>query len=293
MRKIKREYMAINNLKNIIQNIINLPSLPSVTMEIISIIDNPDTDVQTLSKIIAKDQVLASKVLKVANSPFYSYPRVISTIDFAITILGFDTLKEVVISISFINYFRNYKSKLIDFQKFWKHSIISSIICRELAKSIKYKITGEAFVSGLIQDIGIFIMSQFFQNEFKLLVEKINNENVDFLKVEKEIYGFTHGEIGSWLLERWNFPIQLIEAVSGHHNPEISKINPVLTTLNYYTEYLLYNSDFMKYNFEKDLKFTTEYLNILQIKDLTDLNGIIEKNRNIIDNEIEKSKYFV
>jgi len=293
LRKIKREYMAINNLKNIIQNIINLPSLPSVTMEIISIIDNPDTDVQTLSKIIAKDQVLASKVLKVANSPFYSYPRVISTIDFAITILGFDTLKEVVISISFINYFRNYKSKLIDFQKFWKHSIISSIICRELAKSIKYKITGEAFVSGLIQDIGIFIMSQFFQNEFKLLVEKINNENVDFLKVEKEIYGFTHGEIGSWLLERWNFPVHLIEAVSGHHNPEISKVNPVLTTLNYYTEYLLYNSDFMKYNFEKDLKFTTEYLNILQIKDLTDLNGIIEKNRNIIDNEIEKSKYFV
>lgn len=285
--------MAISNLKNTIQNIINLPSLPSVTMEIISIIDNPDTDVQTLSKIIAKDQVLASKVLKVANSPFYSYPRVISTIDFAITILGFDTLKEVVISISFINYFRNYKSKLIDFQKFWKHSIISSIICRELAKSIKYKITGEAFVSGLIQDIGIFIMSQFFQNEFKLLVEKINNENVDFLKVEKEIYGFTHGEIGSWLLERWNFPVHLIEAVSGHHNPEISKINPVLTTLNYYTEYLLYNSDFMKYNFEKDLKFTTEYLNILQIKDLTDLNGIIEKNRNIIDNEIEKSKYFV
>lgn len=285
--------MAINNLKNIIQNIINLPSLPSVTMEIISIIDNPDTDVQTLNKIIAKDQVLASKVLKVANSPFYSYPRVISTIDFAITILGFDTLKEVVISISFINYFRNYKSKLIDFQKFWKHSIISSIICRELAKSIKYKITGEAFVSGLIQDIGIFIMSQFFQNEFKLLVEKINNENVDFLKVEKEIYGFTHGEIGSWLLERWNFPVHLIEAVSGHHNPEISKVNPVLTTLNYYTEYLLYNSDFIKYNFEKDLKFTTEYLNILQIKDLTDLNGIIEKNRNIIDNEIEKSKYFV
>lgn len=285
--------MAINNLKDIIQNIINLPSLPSVTMEIISIIDNPDTDIQTLSKIIAKDQVLASKVLKVANSPFYSYPRVISTIDFAIKILGFDTLKEVVISISFINYFRNYKSNLIDFQKFWKHSIISSIICRELAKSIKYKISGEAFVSGLIQDIGIFIMSQFFQNEFKLLVEKINNENVDFLEAEKELYGFTHGEIGSWLLERWNFPAQLIEAVLGHHKPQISKINPVLTTLSYYTEYLNYNSDYIKYNFEKELHFSFDYLNTIQIKDLNTLNSIIEKNKITIQNEIDKTKYFV
>jgi len=128
--------MAIDNLKTQIQNIINLPSLPSITMEIVGMIDNPDINVQTLSKAIAKDQVLASKVLKVANSPFFSYPRVISTIDFAVTILGFETVKEIVLSASYIGHFKNYKNAAFNTQSFWSHLIVSSVICREISKAV-------------------------------------------------------------------------------------------------------------------------------------------------------------
>lgn len=284
--------MAIGNLKNTIQNIINLPALPSITMEIIGIIDNPDTDVNTLSKIIAKDQVITSKVLKVANSPFYSYPRVISTIDFAITILGFETLKEIVIGVSFINYFKSYRVKSFDINKFWTHSILSSVICKELAKKIKYKIIGEAFVTGLIHDIGIFIMSQFFQNEFNLLLHNLEKDDANILEIEKDIYGFTHAEIGSWLLERWNFPAQLIESVQNHHNPEFATINSTLTTLNYYTEYITYNTELRKYCFEKGLNFSPDFLNLIQLKQLIDLEEFYELNKNYFEIEIEKAKYF-
>jgi HD-like signal output (HDOD) protein len=284
--------MAITNLKNQIQNIINLPALPSITMEIIGIIDNPDTDVILLSKIIAKDQVLTSKVLKVANSPFYSYPRIISTIDFAITILGFETVKEIVLSVSYINYFKNYKIKLFDINKFWTHSIISSVICREMAKFINYKILGEAFVAGLIHDIGIFIMSQFYQKEFKELIEKVETDGEDLIVNEKDIYGYSHESIGSWLLERWNLPVQLVEAVNFHHHPENAEINPILTSLLYYTEYLTMKSELSKYNCEQKLVFSPDYLSILNFKEMKDIDAIYEKNKKVIEIEIEKTKYF-
>jgi HD-like signal output (HDOD) protein len=284
--------MAITNLKNQIQNIINLPALPSITMEIIGIIDNPDTNVISLSKIIAKDQVLASKVLKVANSPFYSYPRIISTIDFAITILGFETVKEIVLSVSYINYFKIYKIKVFDIHKFWTHSIISSVICREIAKSINYKIVGEAFVAGLIHDIGIFIMSQFYQKEFKELIERVEIDGIDLISVEKDIYGFTHEEIGSWLLERWNFPVQLVESISLHHHPEFAKINPILTSLLYYTEYLTMKTELSNYNCEKKLVFLPDYLPSLGLRSFKEIEEIYEKNKVMIETEIEKAKFF-
>ncbi len=284
--------MAITNLKNQIQNIINLPALPSITIEIIGIIDNPDTDVYSLSKIIAKDQVLTSKVLKVANSPFYSYPRIISTIDFAITILGFETVKEIVLSVSYINYFRNYKIKLFDINKFWTHSIISSVVCKEISKIINYKITGEAFVAGLIHDIGIFIMSQFYQNEFKELIDRIDLGKEDLISIEKDIYGCSHEEIGSWLLERWNFPVQLVEAIRSHHHPGAAAINPALASLVYYTEYLTLQTELSQYNCEKKLTFSPDYLSVLGLKDLKDIDEILDKNKEIFDREIEKTKFF-
>lgn len=284
--------MAITNLKNQIQNIINLPALPSITIEIIGIIDNPDTDVYSLSKIIAKDQVLTSKVLKVANSPFYSYPRIISTIDFAITILGFETVKEIVLSVSYINYFRNYKIKLFDINKFWTHSIISSVVCKEISKIINYKITGEAFVAGLIHDIGIFIMSQFYQNEFKELIDRIDLGKEDLISIEKDIYGCSHEEIGSWLLERWNFPVQLVEAIRSHHHPDAAVINPALASLVYYTEYLTLQTELSQYNCEKNLTFSPDYLSVLGLKDLKDIDDILDKNKEIFDREIEKTKFF-
>ena len=284
--------MAITNLKNQIQNIINLPALPSITMEIIGIIDNPDTNVISLSKIIAKDQVLASKVLKVANSPFYSYPRIISTIDFAITILGFETVKEIVLSVSYINYFKNYKIQVFDINKFWTHSIISSVICREIAKLINYKIVGEAFVAGLIHDIGIFIMSQFYQKEFKELIDKVEVNGENLITIEKDIYGYSHEDIGSWLLERWNFPVQLVEAVNFHHHPGRAEINSTLTSLLYYTEYLTMKTELSQYNCEKNLSFSPDYLPFINLKDMKDIDDIFEKNREVIEAQVEKAKYF-
>jgi HD-like signal output (HDOD) protein len=285
--------MPISNLREKVQNIINLPSLPVVAMEIINIIDDPDTNVHTLSKIISKDQVIASKILKVANSPFYSYPRIISTIDFALTVLGFETVKEIVVSLSFISHFKKYQAKNFDVNKFWTHSILSSIICRELSKEIGYKIKGEAFICGLIHDIGIFTLNQFFQKEFEKLLEMMDTGKYNLLLCEKEVFGATHAEVGGWLFERWNFPQQLVDGVRNHHRPSIVSKNPQLNSLIYYTEYITKEKNIATFPLESSITYSQEYLPIITYEELKDIDKFYEKNSDLLLNEIEKVQYFV
>ncbi|HUI64811.1 MAG TPA: HDOD domain-containing protein, partial [Bacteroidota bacterium] len=95
--------MSPEYIKEKVQSIIQLPALPAVAMEVVEMVDNPRTSASKLGKVISTDQALTAKVLKIANSPFYGFPRRISTIDFAIIVLGYDALKEIVISISLIS----------------------------------------------------------------------------------------------------------------------------------------------------------------------------------------------
>jgi putative nucleotidyltransferase with HDIG domain len=285
--------MGVSNIKEKVQNIINLPSLPNIAMEIIGVIDNPETSIQTLSNIISKDLVLASKILKVANSPFYSYPRVISTIDFALIILGTETVKEIMVSISFISHFKKFHFKDFDLNKFWAHSILSSVIARELAKEIGYKVKGEAFVAALIHDIGIFITSQFFHEEYNKLTELIKTEHYDLYQAEKELYGATHADIGGWLLERWNFPPQLVEAIKYHHSPKIISANPQLSSIMYYTEYLTNKKNLSTFEIEEKTKYTLEYLPMLTFENMAVLDNFFEKNKTIFQKETEKVQYFL
>jgi HD-like signal output (HDOD) protein len=285
--------MGVSNIKEKVQNIINLPSLPNIAMEIIGVIDNPETSIQTLSSIISKDLVLASKILKVANSPFYSYPRVISTIDFALIILGTETVKEIMVSISFISHFKKFHLKDFDINKFWGHSILSSVIARELAKEIGYKVKGEAFVSGLIHDIGIFIISQFFYEEYKKLTELLKTGNYDLYQAERELFNATHSDIGGWLLERWNFPPQLVEAIRHHHSPKIISSNPQLSSILYYTEYLTNKKNLSALEVEEKTKYTLEFLPIVTFESMNAIDIFYEKNKTLFIKETEKVQYFL
>ena len=281
--------MAIDNLRNQIKSIINLPSLPSITLEIIRMTDDPHINVNTLSKTIARDQTLATKIIKVANSPFFNYPKTISTIDFAITVLGFETVKEIVLSTSYIGYFKYYKDSMFNTETFWTHLAVSTVVCREIAKAIKYPIIGESFVTGLIHDIGMFIMSQFFPKEFKMLLTEMEKGRTDILVLEQEIYGANHALIGSWLLKKWNFPPQLIEAVQFHHHPYAALKNKLLPAILYYTEYLTATHGLGSFGLENKIDYSPKHLSILGFSDISEVDNIFLKNKSEIEHEVMKT----
>jgi len=254
-------------LKEKVQNIIQLPALPTIAVEVASLIDNPRTSVSRLTGLISSDQVLTAKVLKIANSPFYGFQRKISTLDFAIVVLGFDSLKEILISISLINSFRKRQDRYFNSKEFWEHALASGIAARTLAKQLGYRIGGESFVAGLLHDIGILVTHQYFYDEYTRIVDDVTQGKSTFLDMEKVVLHATHGEIGGWLAERWNLPDQLIEAIKFHHKPELAERNPQLTALIHFVDYLCHKLQIGALSYEKVDSYNPDALKVLNMSE--------------------------
>jgi HD-like signal output (HDOD) protein len=218
-------------IRDRVMTILQLPALPKIASQVVELVDNPQTSAAKLSKVISTDQGLTSKVLKVANSPFYGFPKRISTVDFAVIVLGFDALKEIVISISLISALQNRADKYFNMKDFWDHAIMSAGIGRRLAREIDYRVSGEVFVAALLHDMGISILHRHFFEEYKQIVDLILDNDVPPLNAEREILGVTHCDIGGWLAERWNLPGHIREAIMYHHTPEKAIENPDIVAL--------------------------------------------------------------
>lgn len=207
------------SIRERVYSILQLPALPSVAAQIVEMVDDPKISASQLGKVIASDQGLTAKVLKIANSPFYGYPRRISTVEFAVIVLGYDTLKVIVVGISLINALERRSDVNFDARAFWDHAITTGVVARRLASDIGYDVAGEVFVAGLLHDMGISIMHRFFRTEYKQIIEVMRSSGRRFLDVEREILGATHSDIGGWLAERWNLPPHLVESLAMHHTP--------------------------------------------------------------------------
>lgn len=211
-----------------VQTIIQLPALPAIAAQVVEMVENPKTSASEIGRIISMDPGLTAKVLKIANSAFYGFPKKISTVDFAIIVLGFETLREIVISISLVTALQDKQDSIANSQQFWDHAIYTGVIGRRLARDLGYRVSGEVFVGGLLHDMGISVLSQYFRGEYDRIAGIVRGTNRTWLEAENSVLGVTHAEIGGWLAERWNFPSPLVEAVSMHHEPLQAKENPEL-----------------------------------------------------------------
>jgi putative nucleotidyltransferase with HDIG domain len=118
-----------------------------------------------------------------------------------------------------------------DTQGFWDHAIYTGAIARRLARDLGYRVTGEVFVGGLLHDMGISILHQHFTSEYAKIVKLVAETEMTWLEAEKNVLGVSHGEMGGWLAERWNFPNTLVEAITKHHSPLEAKENPELVSI--------------------------------------------------------------
>lgn len=210
-------------LKRITQSIIALPTLPTVIGQLISLIDNPKTSARGVAQLISTDQALTAKILKLANSAFYGFPREIATVQHAVVVLGFETVKNLGLSVSVLERFSGPESSgradEFDRQKFWEHSIACGVAAKLLAAKLRYRMPGEAFAAGILHDIGRLILSQYFPAEFAEVMKVMREEDVYIGEAEEQVLGVTHADVGSWLAERWNLPDQLERAIAMHHTP--------------------------------------------------------------------------
>lgn len=275
-------------IRDKVQTIIHLPALPAVAQEVIELVDNPRTSASRLGKVIESDQGLTSKVLKIANSAFYGFPRQISTVDFAIIVLGFDALKEIIISISLVSALHKKDGGSFDARGFWDHAIFSAVIARRLARDLGYRVSGEVFVGGLLHDMGISVLHQHFQDEYEQILSEVEESGMSFLEVEQRVLGVTHAEIGGWLAERWNFPRQLVEAIAAHHAPLSAKENPDLVGIIHCADVLANRLHTRAVPFDRGLEFQHDVLVRLGLEDPLVLEQYITTYRSIIESDLRQ-----
>ncbi len=213
-------------LSAFVDKIEDLPSLPSVANQI-----NIETQTESLtavglSKIVSQDPSLASKVLKLANSAYYGLAKKVTTIDRAITLLGFNTIRKLALSLSVFKIFTDQKELEIDMEGLWQHSLGCASAAKTLAKITNPGFEEEAFLCGLIHDIGIIAMLSTFPEEMKTTIRMMKEAKLVQNEAEKRIFGFTHQEAGAVLSDRWNFPDKYAKAIRFHHNPFVDSVEP-------------------------------------------------------------------
>lgn len=203
-------------VKLFIKGLKDLPTLPALFRKILIIAKCDKSCANDLYEMIAHDQTLAEKVLKVANSPFFGLSGQVRDIRHAVMLLGFDKLKSIALGMSVMNVFPSSTS--FNIKNLWIHSYEVAFLASSLSEIVFITNPRESFVSGLLHDIGRII---FYKMDSKMFLQIPTTENM--FKLEKEYFGCTHPEAGAWFLELANLPEEIIYAVRFHHTPTESK----------------------------------------------------------------------
>jgi len=226
-------------LKRIIDSIDSLPTLPDTAVRLIDLANRDNYQVSDIITIIERDPAIATRVLKVANSPFYGFLGKISSIDHAVTLLGMNELKNIVLASALSIYFGNGKQLgHSSLNNLWKHSVVTAFVARMLGEDLGDHDIASLFLIGLIHDIGFVIMSRYFKEEFSELMEIAGEKDVELYTLEKKIVGASHCEIGALILKNWKLPHKVVLAVLFHHEPWKDTSYPLVSTIIYFADIL-------------------------------------------------------
>ena len=213
--------MGIPDPQKIIEKIDDLPTLPRTVLKITELVNDPKSSAKELARVITDDQVLTARLLKLVNSSFYGFPERISTVTGAIVLLGFDAIRNLLLTTSVFDLFANRnRQKKQDQEKFWDHSLGCAVGAKVIGNYLRHDKIEELFVSGLLHDIGKIVEMMYLADEYTKVVAVIDKENILMTTAENKVLGYNHAEVGKLLAEKWNLPVKLVQVIAHHHHPD-------------------------------------------------------------------------
>lgn len=201
-----------------------LPSLPSAVSELLSSFANEDVDVEQISRLIARDQGLTARVLRVANSSFYGLQCKVGTINEAVVVLGFRAVRSMVMAVGMNGAFRVDHCPGFDARAYFRHGVGVGLAARALAPLAKQN-PELAFTGGLLHDIGQLVLASNFSAQYTVALAYRKQHDCPLVVAERDVLGLDHATVGGLLAEAWRFPESLHQAVSGHHAPAAALSN--------------------------------------------------------------------
>ncbi len=211
-----------------------LPTLPTIFTEFNKLINSPYVSNKRIADLIMKDQSMVVKILRLSNSAMYGKREEIKNLTSAITYLGIETLKHIILQISLVRMFPFEHHKIPDFKPvtFWQHSIATAYFSNIMENTLNLRHSENFYIGGLLHDIGKVLIYQFYPQKFEeIVLTQIDDELPDY-EVEQEILGVDHGEIGGFLAEKWNFDREIVTAIESHHRLQKQKVNTVTAVVS-------------------------------------------------------------
>jgi putative nucleotidyltransferase with HDIG domain len=210
--------LSVNDKSTIFDKLHQLPAMPLVVQELMGSFRNANAGSATLARQIALDQGLSAKVLRVANSSFYGLPREIGSIQDAVTVLGFDSVRSLVLSAGFMRAFPAGAKGPFDYEAYWVRSFRVATYTEALSQCMGGA-RQLAFTAGMFHDVGQLILNVCIPEKFAAILEQEKATGLQLVELEKNVLGFDHAEIGAEMARRWNFPAQIEHAIHYWRDP--------------------------------------------------------------------------
>jgi len=216
-----RELLNDETLKQLVVGIENLPSLPSIYMEIMEELSSPDASLSRVGQIISKDVAMTAKILQIVNSAFFGLPRRIESVSQAATLLGLDTIKALALSTGAFSQFEGGDLPGFSLDELWRHSLSVGTLAQKIAKAQRQssKLCDDALMAGLLHDCGKLILAAKLPERYASVRALSKSQGILMLKAEKDTFGTTHAELGAFLLGLWGLQDPVVEALAFHHCP--------------------------------------------------------------------------
>ncbi|OPY84335.1 MAG: hypothetical protein A4E72_02292 [Syntrophus sp. PtaU1.Bin208] len=217
--------MDIRMLRQKVERIEMLPTIPDVMKRLAVIVGNPKISLSEISSFISSDPALTSRILKMVNSAIFGFPGRISSVTHAVTLLGFNVIKGLLMGVTVLDLMQ---AAMVGLRE---HSVGCAIAARTIAEMKGMKNTEDASVGGLLHDLGKVILLLQFPQDYKRVLEATTEQGMLIYDAEKAHFSETHAAVGLWLAEKWKFPKNLTDVIAYHHKPQLAKNAPVDTAI--------------------------------------------------------------
>ena len=262
-----------------IQGASNLPSLPQVLLQILAACDDEAKTAKELSLITSRDPSISAKVLRLLNSPFIGLTQRINSLEKAVIYLGVDTIKNLAISASVLEAFSQTRMEGgLNMPRFWWHSFMTATLARRLAVESGYQSPDEAFLAGLLHDIGRLLLAANFPKEYSRILQQ-SEAGPDLTMLEQQVLGVTHAEVGAWLVRKWKLHSFLADSILYHHQKPARIVDAFKLLQIVHVANCLAHEDAAEYQrgvqtAESILKISSQKLNLLTAGAREEVDGV-------------------
>jgi HD-like signal output (HDOD) protein len=226
-------------IKKMVDRIRDLPPLPTLVSQILQILSKPETPLEEIEAIISKDQALVAKLIQVGNSALYGGMQKVSTLRQVLTRLGLKTIRNLVVAASTRGFFMHDRKGMRLWGQFlWQHAVETALAARRIADTIKYPEPEEAFIGGLVHDIGKLVILMLFAEPYREILKLKKVRQMASIPAEMQVLGCNHEQIGRLLLDRWNMPDSTKACAEFHHRCRESQAHGDLVAIVSYADHL-------------------------------------------------------